>query len=113
MQKSYVLSGRMKGFIAVFTVGALVIGPWVGISSVSRHDFLSSVLVVAWFSFALPFLFWNWFLLPWRIEVHDDALRFVGRLRMTSVPWNSLLDVRPSWFDINRQWLRWSSNESV
>lgn len=113
VQKSYTLSGRMKGFIAIFTIGALAIGPWVGVSSISRHDLLASVLVVAWFSFALPFLFWNWFLLPWRIEIHDDALCFVGRLRTARFTWHSMIDVRPSWFDINRQWLRWSSDDGV
>jgi len=110
---SYALATRMKVFIAAFTAGALIIPPWVGVSSFKRHDYLALVLLVAWYSFALPFLFWNWFLLPWRIDVGPDAICFVARLRSARFQWPTLTSVRSSWFDINRQWLRWAATDGV
>ena len=50
---------------------------------------------------------WMIFMVPQRIEVLDEGLRFVARTRTVMIPWQSLRAVSAPRLDPNRQRLKW------
>lgn len=106
-ESSYPLSTGLRIFSIVAPVFLVTIGVAVIVDSLRNSAGGPPLFFFLWTTYAAAQGLWMIFMVPQRIEVIEEGLRFVARMREVVIPWQSLRAVSAPRFDPNRQRLRW------
>ncbi len=107
VESVYPLSTGLRIFSVVAPVFLVTIGAGVSVDILRNSESGVSVFFLVWTVMAAAQGFWIIFLMPQRIEVAGEGLRFVARTGTVMIPWQSLRAVSAPRFDPNRQRLKW------
>lgn len=107
VESVYRLSTGLRIFSVVAPMFLVAIGVAVTVDILRNSEGGPAVFFIFWTLMAAAQGIWIIFLVPQRIEVVGEGLRFVARTRSVMIPWKSLRAVSAPRFDPNRQRLKW------
>lgn len=107
VESSYPLSIGLKIFSIVAPVFLVTIGVAVSVDILRNSEGGPAPFFLLWTIYAAVQGLWMIFMMPQRIEVVEEGLRFVARMRTVMISWQSLRAVSAPRFDPNRQRLKW------
>jgi hypothetical protein len=85
----------------------VTIGVAVSVDTLRNSEGGPALFFLLWTIYAAAQGLWMIFMVPQRIEVVGEGLRFVARRRTVIIPWLTLRAVSAPRFDPNRQRLKW------